>query len=63
MDNSNEFEVLSPMCTFCDVQHYYNNGYPNFLYDKTFSEGNQLIDAGNDISTTRSNDDLYMRKI
>lgn len=63
MDNAQQFEVLSPICTFGEIQHFYNNGTPNPIVNRTFSEGNGLIDAGNETITTRTTDDIAQRKI
>ena len=63
MQDSKQFQILSPMCTFGEIKHYYNNGKPARLFNRTFSEGNQLIDAGNINPTTRSVDDLSQNKI
>lgn len=63
MQNSEEFEILSPTFTFGETKHYYNNGQPNELINRTFSQGNQLIDAGNDVLTTRAVDDITQNKI
>lgn len=63
MENSQEFEILSPLFTFGQIKHYYNNGQSTQIFDRTASEGNQLIDAGNDVLTTRSIDDMSQSKI
>ncbi len=58
-----EFVILSPLVTYGEIKHLYNNGKYCRFFDRTFSEGNQLIDAGNEIPTTRTIDDQAQIKI
>lgn len=63
IENSQEFEMLSPMFTFGQIKHYYNNGQSTPIFDRTKSQGNELIDAGNEVLTTRCIDDISQSKI
>lgn len=58
-----KFQIISPLVTFGDIRHLYNNGQYNKYFNRTFSEGNQLIDAGNNQTTTRAVDDMFSQKI
>lgn len=62
-DQNNELILLFPLVTCGDIKHFYNNGEYNKYFNRTFSEGNQLIDAGNEIQTTRTTDDQTQLKI
>lgn len=58
-----EFKVLSPLICLCDTVHYYNNGIDEIIFDRTHSEGNQLITAGQRVRTTKEQDDIALSKI
>ena len=62
-DENNNLQLLFPTVTYGDIKHFYNNGEYNKYFNRTFSEGNQLIDAGNNIQTTRTTNDQTQLKI
>ena len=63
--NGNQFvfQIYSPLICTRDIKHYYNNGYDEYFFDRTHSEGSGLIAAGQKVPTDNQLNDIALRKI
>lgn len=63
--NGNQFvfQIYQPLICTRDIRHYYNNDIDEYFFDRTHSEGYELMNAGQRVPTDNQMNDIGMRKI